>query len=284
MKNIALVGTTGYLGKHIAIELNKRGYEPTILTRRWDKELDSKIKSKEVFKVDVTNPKTLEKKLLNIDIMISSLGITKQKDNFTYMDIDYQANLNILQEAKKSGVKKFIYISALHGDSLRDIKIFEAKEKFVDELKKSGLEYIIIRPTGFFSDMKDFLEMANKGTIYLFGDGGKKLNPISGKDLAEVCISSMENSSNMEVEIGGKKIYTHKELAKLAFKILKKKEKIIFLPDFLRIAILKLLPLFTSIKTYGVIEFFLTVISIDMVAKKYGNDSLEDFFILISEI
>jgi len=38
----------------------------------------------------------------------------------------------------------------------RHLKIMEAKEKFVDELKRLRLDYLIVRPNGFFSDMKDF--------------------------------------------------------------------------------------------------------------------------------
>ena len=180
MKNIALAGTTGYLGQYIAKELNIRKIKPTILTRRWNKELASKIQAKEVLDVDFSNPLSLNTKLLDIDIVISSIGITRQKDNLSYMDVDYKANSNLLKEAKRSGVKKFIYISALNGDKLRKTKIFEAKEKFVDELKESGLEYLIIRPNGFFSDMKDFLDMAKKDRVYLFGKGDKQLNPIHG--------------------------------------------------------------------------------------------------------
>lgn len=50
------------------------------------------------------------------------------------MDVDYQANVNLINEAKRNGVKKFIYISVLNGEKLRGLKICEAKEKLVDYL------------------------------------------------------------------------------------------------------------------------------------------------------
>jgi uncharacterized protein YbjT (DUF2867 family) len=82
--------------------------------------------------------------------VISTVGITRQKDGLTYNDVDYQANVNLIDEAKKKGVKKFIYISVFNGQLLRHLKICEAKEKLVDYLKKSGLDFCIIRPNGFF--------------------------------------------------------------------------------------------------------------------------------------
>lgn len=276
--NIALAGATGYLGQHIAQELNKNGIKPDILTRRWSSELSIAIQSNHIYNIDFSNPLTLNSKLFDIDIVISSLGITRQKDNVTYMDIDYQANLNLLNEAKRCGVKKFIYISALNGDKLRHIKIFEAKEKFVDELKNSGLEYIIIRPNGFFSDMKDFQEMAKMGKVYLFGKGKQKLNPIAGSDLAKFIINSMNKYKNQELEIGGPKVYTHNEIAQLAFKVLEKEVKITYIPDCCRKLFLNILPIFSTSKTYGPIEFFLTVMGIDMIAPKFGQCYLEDFY------
>ena len=137
---------------------------------------------------EITKPQTLVDICQNINWVFSTIGITRQKEGLTYMDVDYQGNMNLLQEAKKSGVDKFQYISAINGDKLRHLKIFAAKERFVDELKSSGIDYCIMRPNGFFSDMKDFLEMAKKGRVYLFGDGQFKLNPIDGKDLAVVCV------------------------------------------------------------------------------------------------
>tara|TARA_B100001063_G_C16735480_1_gene541763 strand:- start:1292 stop:1507 length:216 start_codon:yes stop_codon:yes gene_type:complete len=70
MKNIALAGTTGYLGQYIAKELNNRKIKPIILTRRWNEDLTSKIQAKEILNVDFSNPLTLNTKLLDIDIVI----------------------------------------------------------------------------------------------------------------------------------------------------------------------------------------------------------------------
>lgn len=275
---VALAGTTGYLGKHIAKELNKRGIAPTVLTRRWGREDDREISRADVKKVDFLDEHSLSGTLRGIDVVISSLGITRQKDNLTYMDVDYQANLNLLNEAVGAGVNKFIYISALHGQNLQHINIFEAKEKFVDALKNSGLDYVIIRPTGFFSDMKDFLDMARSGRIYLFGKGEKKLNPIDGKDLAEFCIDAVTTFSREEVEVGGPEIYTHTELAHLAFKSIGADTKIVYIPDIFRKIILWSLPYLMSSKKYGPIEFFLTVMNLDMVASPYGTLKIEEFY------
>ncbi|PIE74540.1 MAG: NAD-dependent dehydratase, partial [Deltaproteobacteria bacterium] len=180
-------------------------------------------------------------------------------------------------EAKGNGVKKFIYISVLNGDKLRHTKGGEAKEKLADYLKNSGLDYCIIRPNGFFSDMGDFLKMAKGGKIYLFGDGKFKINPIHGKDLADFVVNSI-NQSQQEINVGGPDIFSQNDIAELALKAYGKPLKIVHLPDWIRRFSLWFFRSFTSQKTYGPIEFFMTVMVMDMQAPQYGKEKLENFF------
>jgi len=278
MKNekILLVGATGYLGQYIAQELIEKEYSTRLIVRNKQK-VQFNLLAFEIVEAEVTKPGTLIDAFENIDIVISTVGITKQKDGLTYMDVDYQGNINLLEEAKKSGVKKFIYVSALNGEKLKHLKIFKAKEMFVDELKKSGLDYCIMRPNGFFSDMTEFLKMAKKGTVNLFGDGSYKMNPIHGEDLATVCVEAI-NLKDKIVEVGGPEVLSHKEIAELTFNTLDKKPKIKYMPDWMRKSVIWMMRTSTSSKTYGPIEFFMTVLAMDMIAPKYGKHTIGKYF------
>ncbi len=276
MNKILLAGATGYLGRFITQELIARGFETRIVVRNKEK-VSIKAPNLEIIEAQVTDSKSLKGICKDFNTVISTVGITRQKDGLTYMDVDYQANANLIDEAKKSGVTKFIYISVLNGDKLRHIKGGEAKEKLVDYLKKSGLDYCIIRPNGFFSDMGDFLKMAKSGRIYLFGDGNFKLNPIHGKDLAELVVDEI-NNNKQEINVGGPDMLSHNEIAKLALKAYGKPLKIVHIPDWIRRLVIWFFRTFTNQKTYGPIEFFLTIMVMDMQAPKYGKEKLEDFF------
>lgn len=275
-KTIMLAGASGYLGSYVASELHKQGYSTTILVRNQSK-IPGILDSAKIIVAEVTKQETLLGTMDGIDVLISTVGITKQKDGLTYMDVDYQANLNLLNEAKKAGVKKFIYVSAFGADKLTHLKMCHAKELFVQELKKSGLDYCIIRPNGFFSDMTEFLKMAKKGKAELFGDGTYKMNPIHGADLAKVCVNAI-NADEKTIEVGGPEALTHNEMVELAFNTLNKKVKVSYMPEWVRKMILWFTRTFTSSRTYGPMEFFFTVLAMNMVAPKYGQHTLSDFF------
>ena len=275
-KKVLVAGATGYLGQYLVKELKKRGYWVRALIR--NEQQKDKFESVDDFFIgEVTDPKSLKGVAKGIDWVFSTIGITRQKDGLTYMDVDYQGNSNLLKEALHDGVASFQYISAINGDKLKHLKIFEAKEKFVEELKNANIAYCVLRPNGFFSDMKDFLQMAKGGRVYLFGDGNYKLNPIDGEDLAKVCVDKMI-SGEKEATVGGQDILSQNELAALALKAWGKPIKILHLPDWIRRLTIGALRTFTSSKTYGPIEFFLTAMAEDNIATQYGTKRLEDFF------
>ncbi|CAM1365491.1 conserved protein of unknown function [Tenacibaculum soleae] len=276
--NVLLAGATGYLGRYLLKALIDKKNQVIAIVRNPNKLQNSNEDYLEIKQAEVTKPETLQDICKGIDTVISTVGITRQKDGLTYMNVDYQANINLLEEAKKAGVKHFVYVSAINGDKYRKLKIFEAKEKFVDALKSSGLNYTIVRPNGFFSDMKDFLQMAKLGRVYLFGSGHQKFNPIHGEDLARAIVDSLEDCKK-ELTIGGPDILSLNEISELALHALNKPIKILHLPDCLRKLTLWSLRTFTSVKTYGPIEFFLTLMAKDNIAPTYGKHKLKDFFI-----
>ncbi len=274
---VLLAGGTGYLGNHILKELSEKHVSTIAIVRKGKKSTFRKLPSIHLIEAEVTESKTLQGIFKGVDIVISTIGITRQKDGLTYWDVDYQANKNLLDQAISEGVKKFIYVASLNGEKMRHLKMCAAKEQFVDELKQSGIDYCIVRPNGFFPDLGEFLEMANKGRVYLFGKGKYRLNPVDGEDLALEIVNILSTHQN-ELTIGGPQIFSHKDLVDLASVVLGKKVKVTYLPDWIQNVVLFFLRTFTSSKTYGSVEFFLTTLSMDMIAPKYGKKELVVFF------
>lgn len=278
MQKVLLAGVSGYLGGYIAQVLREGDWDVRAIVRKSADLSDNVTQPNEVIVAELTQPDTIQGCCEGIDLVISSVGITRQKDGLTYMAVDYQANLNLLEEARRSGVKKFIYVSAFGADQLTHLKICAAKEGFVDALKNSGLSYAIIRPNGFFSDMTDFHRMAQKGRVFLFGDGHLQMNPIHGEDVARVCVEAMGLPGNQEISVGGPEVLTHNAIARMAFEALNKPPKITHLPNWLRTATLWLTRTCCSSRTYGPIEFALTVLGRDMLAPCDGKHRLKAYF------
>ena len=281
-QRVLVVGATGYLGKFVVKELKACGYWVRALSRNHERIEPVRQYVDEVILAEATKPETIKGLCKDIDIVFSSLGITRQKDGLTYMDVDYQANRNVLNEALIDNVTKFMYISVLNSDRLRHLEIVKAKERFSQELREADIEHIIVRPNGFFSDMAEFLTMAKRGRVYLIGKGEFRANPLHGADLAEACVKWF-GSNGGEFDIGGPEILTQNEIALQAFEALKKEPKITCIPLWVKNLIVKFARILTPAKTYGPLEFFMTVLAMDMVAPTYGQHTIKEYFKEMSE-
>lgn len=284
-KRVLVAGATGYIGKFVVKTFKKRGYFVRVLARNREKLHRSGPFTApaltvndydELFIGEITKPETLTDLTKDIDIIYSSIGISRQRDGLTFDQVDYGCNKTLIDMAKRSGVKKFIYVSMLDADKIAHLEITKAHEKVVEELQDSGMKYTIIRPSGYYSDMGAILNMAEKGRVYLLGKGENRLNPIFGGDLAEVCVQAADEDET-EIEAGGPEILTQKEMAELAFEVLGKKPKISIFPLWLGRILVKLLRLLS--KQYGdLADFFVTAAEIESVGPQKGELTLREYF------
>ena len=277
MKKILVAGATGYLGGFVVKAFKDKGYWVRALGRSASR-LDPVEKyADELFIGDVTDPGSLDGLCDGIDVVFSSIGITRQKDGLTYRDVDYQGNRNLLDCAEESGVSKFVYVHVLNAEKLPHVAGIQAKQAFVDDLERSTLNHTVVCPTGFFSDMEEFFAMARSGRVYLFGDGSNRINPIHGADLAEVCADALESTAR-QIDVGGPDVLTYREIADLAFDVLDKPRKITCIPKKLVSAAVGALRWLTPVKTYGPVQFFAAVMTMDVVGEPHGQRRLADHF------
>ncbi len=276
MQRILVAGATGYLGGFVAREFKRRGHFVRALARSPHK-LDSiRDDLDEIVQGEVTVPGSISQVCDGIDTVFSSVGITRQKDKLSFRDVDYQGNKNLLDAAKKARVRKFIYISVYNGRDLRHLDIIDAHECFVDDIKASGMEYTIVRPTGYFSDMEDFLSMAKKGRVFLIGSGGNRMNPIHGADLAEVCAGAIEEDRE-EIDVGGPELLSYREVAQIALEVAGQPRRITCVPLWLMTGIIAGARIFSRHQA-GLLSFFAAASTTESAAPAYGTHTLRAHF------
>ncbi len=271
-------GSTGYLGRHVVAEAGRRGYATVALARSAGKLADVTPPPGRIVQAEATSAEALRGCCEGVDVVFSALGITRQADGLRYDDVDYGANLALLREAERAGVRRFVYVSVLHPEHTRHTDMVAAKERFVAALRQSQLEAVIVRPTGFFSDMTEFLRMAEAGRVWVFGDGGCKINPIHGADLAAACVDAFAaDVAPGERPIGGPETLTQREIGALACAAAARPVRVTGLPLWLIDALLWVLrPL--SRRWWNILAFMSGAGRHDMVGPAHGSHRLADHF------
>ena len=150
-----------------------------------------------------------------------------------------------------------------------------SKHAFSETLCRSRVAAQIVNPSGYFSDVTDFLLMARRGFGFTLGDGAAKINPIHGADLAEFIVEHLGEPS-MSWDVGGPDILSYRELAELAFRVAGRRQRILRIrPEILR-------PLQwaadrSSPRLSNLTRFFLESLKVDAVGTPTGERRIEPF-------
>lgn len=275
MKTVLIAGATGYLGRFLCAEYERRGWYVVALVR--DAARAGNLPVGSLVEAEATVPETLRGVMAGVDLVVSALGITRQTDGLGYMEVDFQANVNLLDEAERAGVGRFAYVHVLNADRMARVPMVAAKAAFVRQLTASPLASTVIAPSGYFSDMGDFLSMARSGRVWLFAPGTRRINPIHGADLAQATADAVA-AEEAWLDVGGPESFSHDEIAALAFRALDIPPRMVHLPDGLRRAALALVPAVAPRRIGGPAQFFLTAMGMDMLGAPHGTHRLEDHF------
>lgn len=274
---VLVAGASGALGLEISKILNNKKIDIRGLVHSSDGASRVSQYTTDIWKADAsegTSP--VEGITKDVSTVISALGksvsLFSGNDN-SFMENDFYANNNILDDAVKNGVKRFIYVSIKGADTAQEYEVAKAHKNFEDALIASGLDYTIVRPVGFFSGLNDLAIMAKRNIIPIIGTGEAKTNSIHQKDLAEFVVKFLEDGPEI-AEVGGPLVHTRLEMAemikdKIGGQILKVPEKLAELGMFL--------PEMVSDNISSKLQYFKHVTSNDMIGEKTGSITFQQY-------
>ncbi|MBQ1482942.1 MAG: NAD(P)H-binding protein [Erysipelotrichaceae bacterium] len=276
---VLLAGAFGNLGFEILKALTNEKYE--VIAADLKEKENNGLEGKYVFKaIDATDPKTLSGICDGVDTVITTMGLTTSSKKFTAYDIDYQGNLNLYNEAKKAGVRKFNYISVISCDEpgAEKVPMLNAKYMLEQEIKKGDMKYVIYRPTGYFYDIaKVFKPYIDKGEMQLLkGYHGVRANVVDCPDFAKFIVDHMDDE-NVTYNVGGKETYTYEEMAKMCFRAAGKPVIIKDSPVWM-FSVLANLPKIKKEGKHDIIMFSKWTLSHDLVGDtKVGDASFAEY-------
>lgn len=231
-EKVLVTGGSGFLGINLIRYLLEKKYDIVSLDLVDFTYKDCKDKI-EIIKGDIRNPKTVEKAMKNIDIVIhcaAALPLYKKEDIFS-TDID--GTTNLLESAYENKVKRFIQVSSTavygipdHHPLLEDDKLdgvgpygvskIEA-EKVCVQYRDKGMCVPIIRPKSFIGPERLgvfalFYDWAKEGKGFpMIGNGKNRYQLLDVEDLCEAIYLTMtldKNIANDTFNIGAKEFTT----------------------------------------------------------------------------
>ena len=213
---VLLFGATGTIGQATCKALLERGHEVVCFVRHkagvngpsaqnQTRELlaGAVVRFGDVQSIESVTNEGLQSERFDAFVSCMASRTGAPKDAWA---IDYQAHSQLLQIAKEAGIAQFVLLSAICVQ--KPLLAFQqAKLAFEKELRKSGLNYSIVRPTAFFKSLSGQIKRLQQNKPFLlFADGQlTACKPISDHDLGMFIAQCLSDPAkhNQILPIGG---------------------------------------------------------------------------------
>jgi uncharacterized protein YbjT (DUF2867 family) len=246
MKNILLIGGTGFLGSAIVRELARRSASAdfcfTLPTRRRDHAKHLLVlPTANVIDADVHDPATLARLMAGQDAVISLVGVLKGGEGDPYGKGFARAHVELPRKiaaaATAAGVRRVLHVSALQAATAAPSGYLRSKADGEAALLDAGLDLTIFRPSVIFGRGDAFLtlfaKMAKIAPFFPLAGADARFQPVWVEDVAATVADSLMRADSIGAayDLCGPTQYSLRELVGYAAAVSGHPRAIIGLPE-----------------------------------------------------
>jgi NADH dehydrogenase len=236
---VLVTGGTGFVGPKIVHALRAHGRDVRALVRNPARAGRLASWGAELVSGDVTDPASLEAAVDGCTHVVHLVAIIRGAPQ-DFHRVMTQGTENLVRAAKRAGVGRFVFMSALGTtETTKDVvPYFNAKWAMERDVVASGLEYTIFRPSFVFGRDGGVLPTFVKQVRYspvvtVIGSGLQHVQPIWVDDVAEYFARGVDlpQAANRTFELGGPDTVTWDELYLTIAKVLRKRRRLLHVPS-----------------------------------------------------
>ncbi len=255
LKEIYVLGGSGFVGSAIVAKLDAAGYSVKVLTRRRDaaKHLFL-LPNVQVVECNVLDYQDLNATLRGADAVINLIGILHQSRRLSFNAVHHQLPAQLAKICADLGIKRLLHMSSLKADKNAPSQYLQSKGLGEEALLtlKDKLNITIFKPSIIFGRGDAFINLfaslIKLLPAVMLAKHKAKFQPIWVEDVAACFVNSLENTETygQTYELAGPKVYTFRELVQIVMNTLNIQRPIIGLCDRLSYAqafMMELLPI-----------------------------------------
>jgi NADH dehydrogenase len=209
--SVFVTGGSGFVGSAVIDELLSRGHSVTALVNRRPLRDGEAVRSAAGSLFD---PASLEQGMQGCDAVIHLVGIIMERPSkgITFERIHVEGAANVVDAAKRAGIKRYIHMSAL-GTRPDAVSTYHKTKYAAEEyVRNSGLDWTIFRPSLIHGPRGEFMQMEARWARHsappflfmpyfgagLFGFGGAgMLQPVFVGDVARAFVDALEKPTTI---------------------------------------------------------------------------------------
>jgi len=159
IEHVAIIGGSGFVGRHLAHRLHTDGHRVTVLTRQAPPILSSEQMPIRVVQVDSQSTAALTEALSGITTLINLAGILHQCGQQSFNAVHAELPARLVQACTTAGVARYLHMSALRADMNQPPSAYlrsKARGEMMAREASQQLAVIIFRPSIIFGEGDNF--------------------------------------------------------------------------------------------------------------------------------
>ncbi|PKO45885.1 MAG: complex I NDUFA9 subunit family protein [Betaproteobacteria bacterium HGW-Betaproteobacteria-22] len=242
LKNIFVLGGSGFVGSAVVAKLDAAGYSVTVLTRRLEsaKHLIL-LPHVKVVECDVLDYHALNAALRGADAVINLIGILHQTRRIRFNTIHHQLPEQLARICVDLGVKRLLHMSALRAEQSAPSQYLQSKAagEAAVMAQRDKVNVTVFKPSVIFGRHDQFVNLfaslIKLLPVIVLAKPQAKFQPVWVEDVATSFLNSLENKSTygQVYELAGPNVYTLQTLMEIVMATLGEKRPIIGLNDAL---------------------------------------------------
>ncbi|MGL5035962.1 MAG: SDR family oxidoreductase [Microcystaceae cyanobacterium] len=229
---VLVVGGTGTLGRQVVRRALDQGHSVRCLVRNLRKATFLKEWGAELVVGNICKPETLMAAFTDIEAVIDA-ATARATDSLSIRQVDWLGQVNLIQAAQKSGVKRFIFFSILRAAEYPNVPLMEIKACTEQFLRESGLNYTILQLSGFMQGLisQYAIPILDNQPVWLTGQSTPTAY-LDTQDIAKFAVCALEaaETENKTLPIVGDRAWTGEEIIQICEKLADQDAKISKVP------------------------------------------------------
>ena len=159
IENVAIIGGSGFVGRHLAHRLHTDGHRITVLTRQAPANLSIEQTPIRVVRVDPLSTTALTEALSGITTLVNLAGILHQRGQQSFDAVHAELPARLVRACTKAGVARYLHMSALRADMNQPPSAYlrsKARGEMMVRDAPHQLMAIIFRPSIIFGKGDNF--------------------------------------------------------------------------------------------------------------------------------
>jgi uncharacterized protein YbjT (DUF2867 family) len=223
---IAVVGATGFVGRHVVARL----VASKTLVRAVSRTLGPRNAGVSAVAADLLQPPSLEVALTGVDAIVHCAAITADKKEAysgQYREVNAVGTRNLVAAARHAGVKRFILLNGLGTRPGSEGSYMRTRWEMAEAVRGSGFSWTALQPSILFGDSAPFpaaiARLARQFPVMPVLGGGRKLQPLWIEDLVTCLIESLNDpgKDSQTIDLGGPEQMTFAQIDDLILATIK---------------------------------------------------------------